>query len=167
MMSGVAGAALTVAAASFDSRAQAECILQPNQQAPEGTHWSLHYDPAKNRRCWILVDATGHDISTYEVQPAASGGLSSLQSFLANITGSAPPAQEVPASPAAPPPRKPQPQAVNPNRADRTVRTEPKSEAHPARHEMTQGERDALFEEFLRWRESQKITGPANPQPSR
>jgi hypothetical protein len=24
--------------------------------------------------------------------------------------------------------------------------------------------RDALFEEFLRWRESQKITGPANPR---
>jgi hypothetical protein len=35
-----------------------------------------------------------------------------------------------------------------------------KSDAHPAGRDMTPEERDALFEEFLRWHESQQGTGP-------
>jgi hypothetical protein len=166
-MPGIVCVLLAAAAPGFVSSAQAECITQPNQQAPDGAHWSLHFDRAKNRRCWILVDSAGRDLSAPESQPAASTGLSSLQSFLGNLTGS-PPAQppETPATPAAAPPRKPQPQVAQPrsgnvNGADRRVRTEQKANADD---EMTRGERDALFEEFLRWRESQKNTGPGNPR---
>jgi hypothetical protein len=164
--SGAVCVLLAAAAPGYISPAQAECIAQPNQQAPDGAHWSLHFDHAKNRRCWILVDASGHDLST--PQPAASGGLSSFQSFLGNITGAAPAQpQEAPSTPAAAPaPRKPravQPHVASANRTNHPARAEPKSDAHPAGHDMSPGERDALFEEFLRWRESQKMTG-ANPK---
>lgn len=157
MKSGVVCVLLAAAAGGLVSPARAECILQPNQQAPEGAHWSLHYDHDKNRRCWILVDGAGHDLSAPQQEPAASSGLSSLQSFFGNLTGggSSPQQEATPATP----PRKPQPVA----RVDRPVRTEPKSEAHPAGLDMTSGQRDALFEEFLRWRESQQITGAAKP----
>ncbi len=163
MKSGVVCVLLATAAAGLGTPAQAECILQPNQQAPEGAHWSLHYDRDKNRRCWIMVDASGHDLSTPQ-QPADSSGLSTFQSFLDRITGgTSPPQQEAaPAGAPATPPRKPQPNVVNATRADPAARTEPKSEARPVKP-MTSGERDALFEEFLRWHESQQITGAAKP----
>jgi hypothetical protein len=161
ILAGVVCVLLAAVAPGLVSSAQAECILQPNQQAPDGAHWSLHFDRDKNRRCWILVDAAGHDLSTPQQQPTVSSGLSSLQSFFGNLTGSQPAAsQEAPASSAAAAPTR-KPQVVNVNRA---ARTEQKADAHPAKHDMTPGERDALFEEFLRWHESQKITGTANPR---
>jgi hypothetical protein len=170
ILPGVVCVLLAAAAPGLVSSAQAECITQPNQQAPDGAHWSLHFDPVKNRRCWVLVDSASGDPPAPEPQPAAPSGLSSLQSFLSNITGS-PSAQppEAPASPTAAPPRKLQPRVARPsvanvNGTDHPVRTEQKADAQPARHEMTRGERDALFEEFLRWRESKKVTGPANPR---
>jgi hypothetical protein len=164
--SGVVCVLLATVAVSFDSPAQAECITQLNQQAPEGTHWSLHYDRVKNRRCWILVDATGQELSTVQEQPDASPTLSSLQTFFTNITGiQRAPQQAQEAAPS--PPRKPQAHLANANRADRPVRTEQKNDAHAAKHELTPPERDALFEEFLRWHESQQITGTGKPPASR
>jgi hypothetical protein len=151
IMPGVVCVLLAAAMPGFVSSAQAECITQPKQQAPDGAHWSLHFDPVKNRRCWVLVDSAGRDLSAPEPQPAAST-LSSIQSFLGNLTGSP---QETPAGPAAAPPRKPQPPVARPRlgNLNRAGGTEQKPDA----------KRDALFEEFLRWHESQKITGPANP----
>jgi hypothetical protein len=176
MMSGAVCAVLAVVAVSIDSPAQAECITQPNQQVPEGAHWSLHTDHAKNRRCWVLVDAAGHDLSTppQEEQSAASSALSTLQTFIGNITGtgggpSSPPAQEAPAAvpqaPAGPPLHRNPPRAVNANRPEPAVRTEQKDkgDAHAGRHEISDPDREALFEEFLRWHESQQILGPGNP----
>jgi hypothetical protein len=164
MKSGVVCILLATAAAGLVAPAQAECILQPNQQAPEGAHWSLHYDREKNRRCWIMVDASGHDVSTPQ-QPAGSTGLSTFQSFLDSITGGSTPQQQeaTPTGTPATPPRKPQPHVVNATRADPPARIEPRSDAHPVKQQMTPGERDALFEEFLRWHESQQITGAAKP----
>ena len=170
IMPGVVCVLLAAAAPGFVSSAQAECITQPNQQAPDGAHWSLHSDRVNNRRCWILVDSAGRDLSAPEPQSAASSALSSVQSFIGNLTGG-PSAQpsETPAKPEAAPPRKPQPPVAQPrsgnvNGAVRPVRTEQKANAQPAEDDTKRGERDALFEEFLRWRESQKITGPANPR---
>jgi hypothetical protein len=167
IMPGAVCVLLAAAAPGFVSSAQAECITQPNRQAPDGAHWSLHSDPVKNRRCWILVDSAGRDLSAPEPQSAASAALSSVQSFLGLTGGPSAQPPETPASPAAAPPRKPQAPVVrrsgNVNGAVSPVRTEQKANAQPAEDEMKRGDRDALFEEFLRWRESQKITGPANP----
>jgi hypothetical protein len=171
VMLGVVCALLAAAAPGFVRSAQAECVLQPSQQAPEGAHWSLHFDSGKNRTCWILVDAAGHDLPTPEPQPAISTGLASIQSFLGNFTGGPlPPApQEAPAVSA--PTSKPQPHVVQRhgvrshivivvNRPAQPVRIEQKADAQPAKHrlmqDMTQEEREAMFEKYLRWRESQK-----------
>ena len=174
MMSGVVCAVLAVVAVSIDSPAQAECITQPNQQAPEGAHWSLHTDPVKNRRCWVLVDAAGHDLSTppQEEQSPASSALSTIQTFIGNITGggpSSPPAQEAPAAlpqaPAGPPLHRIPPRTANASRPDHAVRTEQKDKGDPnaGKHGLSDPEREALFEEFLRWHENQQILGPGNP----
>jgi hypothetical protein len=164
---GVVCVLLATVAACFDTPARAECIALLNQQAPEGTHWSLHYDRVKNRRCWILVDATGHDVSTLQEQSAGSSTLSSIQTFFSNLTGvqSTPEPQE--ALPSAAPPRKPQARLANANRPNPPARTEQKSGAPATQHELTQPERDALFEEFLRWHESQQIIGTVKPPVSR
>jgi hypothetical protein len=171
-MFGVVCALLATVAVGIDSPAQAECIAQPNQQAPEGAHWSLHYDRAKNRRCWILVDATGHDISTPPAQPDTSPALSAFQTFIGNFTGGppSPPAQEAAAaSPATATqqPRRPPARVASPNRAERAVRTEQREtgDAQAGKRELTEPEREALFEEFLRWHESQQIMGTVNPSP--
>ncbi len=164
---GVVCVLLSTVAVCFDTPARAECITLLNQQAPEGTHWSLHYDRVKNRRCWILVDATGHDVSTPQEQPAGSSTLSSIQTFFTNLTGvqSAPEPQE--ALPSAASPRKPQARLANASRPNHPVRPEQKGGAPAAQHELTQPERDALFEEFLRWHESQQIIGTVKPPVSR
>jgi hypothetical protein len=170
-MSGVVCALLATVAVGIDSPAQADCVVQPNQQAREGAHWSLHTDRAKNRRCWVLVDATGHDISTEQAQSVAAPSPSVLQTILGNFTGagsSSPPAQEAPAAavaPASPPLRRLPAHVVNANRPER-IRTEQRAEPRDkGGHELTEPEREALFEEFLRWHESQQMMGTANPSP--
>jgi hypothetical protein len=168
MMSGAVCAVLAVVAVSIDSPVQAECIAQPSQQAPEGSHWSLHTDRVKNRRCWVLVDAAGRDLSTEQEQPATSSALSTLQTFLGNFTGGgppSPPAQEAPAAapqpPGGPPLHRSSPRPANANRPEHAARTEPgdKGDALSGKRELTNPEREALFEEFLRWHESQQIMG--------
>lgn len=141
---GITGALLAAAAVGLGSPAQAECITQLNQQAPEGAHWSLHSDPVKNRRCWVLVDSSGRELSPPE-SDTGSSTVSTIQKFFSNLTGSAD-------SPT--PHRSPTHHVVDANRP-------------PAGdHQMTQAERDALFEEFLRWHETQQGTG-APKQPPR
>src|SRR5215475_12498929 len=109
VMSGVACILLAAVAAGVDSPARADCIVQPGQPVPEGAHWSLHYDRAKNRRCWILVDAAGHDLSVAQPQATTAPVISPFQAILGNFTGagSPPPAQEAPAA-VAPAPAPPQ-----------------------------------------------------------
>jgi hypothetical protein len=140
---------MTAAIVAFDGPARADCMVQPNQQAPDGTHWSLHFDQATNRRCWILVDGAGREVS-------AQPGTTVFQSFISSITGQQQqqPQEAPPASPAASPPR---PQTLH--RTPRPPAVRPESEATATKHGMSQPERDALFEEFLRWHESRKITG--------
>lgn len=164
LRSGLACLVLLTVTASLDRPAQAECILQPKEHPPEGAHWSIHLDRAKNRRCWVLVDAQGRDFTAPPEQaaPSFSFSLSSVQSFFNNIVGGPPPMadppseQETPAA-AAPGAAPPHPPASRVAAAARpAVRTERKGTAS---HDMTPEERDALFEEFLRWHESQQVTG--------
>jgi hypothetical protein len=163
---GLACLLLAMVAVGLDnSPARAECILQPNQQAPEGAHWSLHLDRTTNRRCWVLVDGNGTELSA-SPEPAAPVAVSPFQSFLNTFIpgpspAAAPPAQEPPAAPAVAPPRRPAPRVATV--AKPAVRTE--HDSHPAGHDMTPEERDALFEEFLRWHQSQQMTGTAKDQP--
>jgi hypothetical protein len=175
VMSGVVCALLAGVAVSTGSPAQADCIVQPGQPVPEGAHWSLHFDRVKNRRCWILVDAAGRDLSAPQPQaPASAPTMSTFQAILGNFTGAGPPppAQEAPAAvspaPAAPPQSRRPPARVSANRPEHVrteQRAEPRDKGDAAKHELTDPEREALFEEFLRWHENQQMIGTAKPSP--
>jgi hypothetical protein len=142
---------LVAAAAGADCRpAQAaDCITEPNVPAPDGTHWSPHWELNNYRRCWVLVDAAGREVvASVPAKPASPSGT-----------------QATPASPAAASPHKPHtPQPDGPHRvvaaSKPAARSEPpKSGLRPAKRDMSQLDRAALYEEFLRWHESQKIIG--------
>ena len=36
------------------SRAEDNCLVSPNEPAPQGSHWKFHDDPIKQRKCWYL-----------------------------------------------------------------------------------------------------------------
>ncbi len=36
------------------SRAEDNCLVSPNERAPQGSHWKFHDDPIKQRKCWYL-----------------------------------------------------------------------------------------------------------------
>src|SRR5262249_23584935 len=72
-------------------RAESACIEQPSQPAAEGTRWSAHYDRAKGRKCWFLVDANGYDVTASQLQvrsSAASTPAPSLPEQIASLLGS-------------------------------------------------------------------------------
>jgi hypothetical protein len=158
--------AATVGADSHPAQAQtADCVTEPTAQAPDGAHWVGHWEINNYRRCWVLVDAAGREVAAPVPAQPANPPQSAWQSFLGNYTGartSQP--QAAPASPAAASPRRPptsQPDRPHPvATASKPAHSEPpKSEVHPVKPDMSQPDREALYAEFLRWRESQKLTG--------
>ena len=157
-------------------RADNACLEQPSQPAAEGTRWIAHYDRAKGRKCWSLVDAStnGHDAAAAHAQPGAVPAptlTSQLAALLDNLTGAAAimtPQAIAPHTGAASVPRKGN--AANASKTNGSVRADQKSigEGHSSKRAspaLSQSER-ALFEEFLRWRESNEITGAPDPRPS-
>jgi hypothetical protein len=182
MIPGTIAVVVAMLAVHFCSAARAECILQPNQPAAEGTHWSLHYDRAKGRKCWILVDGStnGHDGATEQAQPNAAptpGPVeaisSQISSLLGNLTGASANAPQVkgPQTGPATGPHKPQGNTANADKADNGVRADQRSsgEGQVAKRvspALTQQGRQALFEEFLAWRESQQVIGTPRPGPA-
>jgi len=164
----------TVAVHTYSpARADNACIEQPSQPAAEGTRWSLHYDRAKGRKCWVLVDAltNGHDAAAPQAQPSAAAtpapvpSLSSqIASLLGNLTGASanvtPQATAPQISPASVP-RKPQGNAAS--KTDNAVRADQRSigEGNAVKRvspSLTAPEREALFEEFLRWQNPESIS---------
>jgi hypothetical protein len=170
--------ATTVVFTYGSARADSACIEQPSQPAAEGARWYLRYDRAKGRKCWFLQDATTNvrDVATPQGQTSAAAAptLSSrLAELFGGLTGSS--ANVAPQGNAAQSilpsaPRKTQgnsPSAAKPNnsvRADQRDIVEGRAgkRAPPA---LTQPERNALFEEFLRWHESQQNINRPNPSP--
>jgi hypothetical protein len=167
-------------------RAESTCIEQPGPNAAQGTHWSARYDRAKGRKCWFLVDANGHDVTASQAQPgsvptpAPMDALSSqIGSFFGNLTAAA--ANAIPqvsapqgdASPTGPVrgPLKPRGNGENASKPDNRARAEQKGagEARGAAKRvspsLTEPEREALFEEFLRWQEIQHTIGASSYAP--
>ena len=48
---GMIGAALTIA---VRPAVAADCVAEPNRDAPPGQHWYYHLDHANDRKCWYL-----------------------------------------------------------------------------------------------------------------
>jgi hypothetical protein len=167
----------TIVAFTYGSaRADSACIEQPSQPAAEGTRWYLRYDRAKGRKCWFLGIATTNvrDVTTPQGQTSAAAAptLSSrlgelfggLAGSSANVTPQGNAAQSI--LPSAP--RKIQGNSPNAAKPNNSVRTDQRDivEGHAekrAARVLTQPERNALFEEFLRWHESQQNINRPNP----
>lgn len=162
-------------------RADSACLEQPNQPAAEGMRWSAHYDRAKGRKCWILVDAStnGHDAAASQAQPNAASASAAVEtlssqiaSLLGNLTGASAnvtPQSTAPQAGSAGVTRKPQGNAATASKAENGVRTDQRGEGHAVKHvnsALTQPEREALFEEFLRWQQNKDTLGTLLPGPS-
>jgi hypothetical protein len=169
-ISGAVGMLLAAATAGADShpaQAQtADCVREPTAQAPDGTHWVGHWEINNYRRCWVLVDAAGREVAgPVRAQQPANPPQSAWQPFLGNFTGaSTSQPQTAPASPTAASPRRPptsQPDGSHPvATASKPAHSAPsKSEVYPVKPDKSQPDRDALYAEFLRWHEGQKLIG--------
>lgn len=160
----VAGLAIGVATGLADA-AGAECLLQPDAAAPDGSHWSLHTDPATNRRCWVMVDNTGR--AAAPPPPAATAAAppaSTLGSFLGSLMPSSSPPPPAAAEPV------PEPPPVQPRRTPpRAVTAAPRPAAaqlqKPSRPDLTPEQREELFAAFMRWHDSQQQTDGQAAQP--
>src|ERR1700730_17936197 len=169
----------TIVAFTYGSaRADSACIEQPSQPAAEGARWYLRYDRAKGRKCWFLGIATTNvrDATTPQGQTSAATAptLSSrLAELFGGLTGSS--ANVAPQGNAAQSnltsaPRKTQGNSRNAAKTDGSVRADQRDivEGHAGKRAppaLTQPERNALFEEFLRWHESQQNINRPNPSP--
>ena len=144
-------------------RADSACLEQPSQPAAEGTRWSAHYDRTKGRKCWVLVDAStnGHDAPQAQPNAASTSApvetlSSQIASLLGNLTGAS--ANVTPQAGAANVPRRLQGNAAIASKTDNGVRTDQRGEGHAVKRvnpALTQPEREALFEEFLRWQQNE------------
>jgi hypothetical protein len=167
-------------------RAESACIEQPSQRAAQGTHWSARYDRAKGRKCWFLVDANGRDVTASQAQPNSGPSLAPVDAFslqIAALLGSltAAPENAMPqvTAPQADPlqtgtgraPHKPRGNGAA-SRADNGLQAahkgagEGRSALKRVSPSLTEAEREALFEEFLRWHEIQHTIGGSSYSPS-
>jgi hypothetical protein len=125
---GMVGAAL--ATASGPAMA-ADCLTEPNRDAPSGQHWYYHLDHANDRKCWYLHAAV----------PAGAGETPAMELQSVHRRQAAPGAEPQRRQVApAPPAELQQRQVAAPQRPA------PRSEADDA----------ALYLEFLRWKEQHR-----------
>jgi hypothetical protein len=157
-----------------------DCLAGPSRPPAPGGHWYYRLDHVNNRKCWYLVEPEVRAPTTEAPQPQPSveaAPPSSLGAFFSSLTagfagattGTQPDSTGDPrivqtgrpddprsaeAAPGRPPRVTRQETAPNPQRPTRTKppaeHADEGSSAPPS-----QAERDALFQEFLRWRERQ------------
>jgi hypothetical protein len=176
-------AAAIVLGTNQASLAADDCLAGPNRPPAQGRHWYYRVDHAANRKCWYLGEpaAQAPTAETPEPQPASEatpqptfGAFFSALS--ASFTGSTnAPQPDTTSSDArirqTVRPDDPRNDATAPGRPPRIARHpdavaalvpkqhRPVHARPPAEHadeqaaSPAQAERDALFQEFLRWRE--------------
>jgi hypothetical protein len=129
IVAGMIGAVLAIASCPAMA---ADCVTEPNRDAPAGQHWYYHVDHAGERKCWYL-----HAVVTGAAEAPAE-----LQSVRPQRRQTAPPAAEPQRRQAAPAP------ALELQRRQIAApeRPAPRSEADEA----------ALYLEFLRWKEQHR-----------
>jgi hypothetical protein len=168
-------AAAAVLGTDHATLAADDCLAGPNRPPAPGGHWYFHLDRANDRKCWYLVepaarvptaDATEtHPVDTTP-QPTLGSFFSSMglpgtttpQPDTTNGIGRTPEATrpDDPKGNAAPGPR---PRIARHPDAQAALAQKPRRVAsvpteHADEHASSeQAERDALFQEFLRWRE--------------
>jgi hypothetical protein len=135
---GMIGAVLAIAGRPAVA---ADCLAEPNRDAPPGQHWYYHLDHAGDRKCWYL----------HATVPAgaAEAPAKELHSVHRRPAVPAPEPQRRQAAPALEPQRRqaePAPPAELQRQVAAPQRPAPRSEADEA----------ALYLEFLRWKEQHR-----------
>jgi hypothetical protein len=182
MMIGVFAAAFALDGGALF--AASDCLEQPNRAAAQG-HWYYHVDRTNGRKCWYLSGSeVAAKPPQAEAPPQPSPDVASqppLSSFFSSLTSGFTTASVNPSPPDAAgrdPRGTPNVQAAAPKnddavsskrrqhadtkqapvaKPDRQASSrsdkEPPAQSRPA--SLDQAERDALFREFLRWRDRQ------------
>jgi hypothetical protein len=163
--------------------AAGDCFAQPNRPPAPGGHWYYHSDRVNNRKCWFLVEPTMPPAEALAASPFADANLQpTFPSFFSSLAagfagtnpagapqgyangdaGTAPTARpDDPDNDVALRARRPNPahrssaalaSQHRPSSARPRVDLEEERPAQPA----DQAQRDALFQEFMRWKERQK-----------
>jgi hypothetical protein len=155
-----------------------DCLAAPNRPPAPGGHWYYHLDRASDRKCWYLAEPAGPapvaqpPLAQAPQSPEPAPTQPSFSSFFSSLSAGFTP-------PSNPPSTTGDGRVVQPAPADepktgeaergrpshtalaakphRTVHPRPPAEHAEDRPaaSLNQAERDALFEEFLRWRERQ------------
>jgi hypothetical protein len=124
----VSAGMIATAFAIASSPAAADCVTEPNRDAPAGQHWYFHLDHATDRKCWYL-----HATVPAGAAEAPAMELQSVHPQRRQAVAAEPPRRPAAAAPASELPR-------------RQVATPQRSEADEA----------ALYLEFLRWKEQHR-----------
>jgi hypothetical protein len=149
--------------------AASDCLEEPNRASAQGGHWYYRLDRATGRKCWHMEAAPAAIPPQAEPAPPPSpppqpdtarlpfsSFFSSLGSpFTTASTPQPDPANRDARGPIAQPAPLPRVEDGAPKRrrpADAKPAPEPKQKASLS---LDQADRDALFREYLRWREKQ------------
>src|SRR5262249_20599485 len=138
-----------------------ECLAAPNREAGAGERWLHHLDTTGTRTCWHLVGtAPAATTPAQEAQPS-----SGLQSFFSSLTsGFSAPAQAAPQAAARDDKQGAADSPKRPRLASRQDASDPAPQ--PKRHRdarpndradlpLDEAKREALFQDFLRWKAQQ------------
>jgi hypothetical protein len=127
--------------------AAADCLTEPNRDAPSGQHWYYHLDHGTDRKCWYLhatVPAGAPETPAMELQSVRSQ----------QQRRQAPPA-EPQRRQAAPAPAADRRQVAAPQRsAPQTQSAQNPAPQNPA--PRSEADEATLYLEFLRWKEQNR-----------
>jgi len=175
-------ALLILGVAGLKGRALADgaCLERPTRDAPSGEHWYFHQDREKNRKCWHLGTSAAPVVReapppvprverTHTFLSSLNAAFASMAKKLRSLFRRPMPHETVAGEPRIiqNDATKPltmedieQPQQDLPEERAETRPGSPGSATVP-----TAAQRKALYEEFLKWRELQRVGGasPAGP----
>jgi hypothetical protein len=168
--------AVIVLGANRTAVAADDCLAGPDHPPAAGGHWYYHLDHASDRKCWYLVEAAARAPTAEAVQPQPEPSpqptpqpgfgafFSTLSTGFPGSTAAQPSTTDARGPQTAPAEDVRTTQAAPARGAAAVAALAPKPHhprppvAHPDGHAAAtsdQAERDALFQEFLRWREHQ------------
>ena len=165
-------AAAAVLGTDHASLAADDCLAAPNRPPAPGGHWYFHLDRANDRKCWYLVEPAARvpTADASQTQPVDATPQPTLGSFFSSMVlpGTTTPQPDttngIGLTPEATRPDDPgqrcagsRPHCAPPGCPGGLAQKPPRRiRADGARRRARfpeQAERDALFQEFLRWRE--------------
>jgi hypothetical protein len=160
----IAGSAALKGRALADSA----CLEQPDRDTPQGEHWYFHFDREKNRKCWHLGPTAAAAVQeapprverTRTFASPVEAAFSDLFKGIRNLFR-----RPMPHEAQAGEPRIIQSDATKPLTIEDIAQPQPELPEDRAEvrsvstGNLTSAQRKALFEEYLKWEELQRLGG--------